>query len=199
MIITTPQISDIPSIARIHSETFKDFFLTTLGEKFLRTYYRSYFKCNESVLLVVKDTDINELIGFAAGTAHSEGFHKRLIKKNLIDFFVTGVLIIFSRPSALIRIMKNLDKKTDVADDGNYAELLSIAILPQYAGKGIGKKILEEFEKNVKSKGGSRLALTTDFENNDSTLRFYKGCGYSVFNEFVAFPNRLMYKLIKEL
>jgi ribosomal protein S18 acetylase RimI-like enzyme len=105
----------------------------------------------------------------------------------------------FGKPSVFYRLAINLEKNASQKDDNDYAELLSIAVLPESKGSGIGKKLLESFEAEVKRRGGKKLALTTDFENNEAVVNFYQKCGYTIFYDFVTYPKRRMYKMIKIL
>lgn len=77
--------------------------------------------------------------------------------------------------------------------------MLSIAILPDLKGSGYGKVLLDEFEKKAKFHQASKIALTTDYNNNDNVIKFYNKSGYEVYYDFIAYPNRHMYKLIKKL
>jgi ribosomal protein S18 acetylase RimI-like enzyme len=96
--------------------------------------------------------------------------------------------------------MKNLTKKgDDVRDNEDYAELYSIAVIQDVHGKGIGKQLLTASEKSLKKQGVKKVSLTTDYYDNKAVTNFYKSMGYDVFYEFVAYPNRKMYRLIKSL
>lgn len=110
-----------------------------------------------------------------------------------------GLIILFSKPKAIIRLVNNLEKNTDKNDNGNYAELLSIGVLPDYNGQGIGKELIKKFEEEAKNKGCSEMALTTDFDKNSKVLEFYKSTGYEIYYEFITYPDRKMYKLKKNL
>ena len=92
-----------------------------------------------------------------------------------------------------------MEKNADFKDDGLYAELLSIAVSPALTGSGFGKALIERFEEEAKKRGCKRVALTTDFNNNNSVISFYKKSGYIVYYEFTAYPARRMYKLVKDL
>jgi len=37
------------------------------------------------------------------------------------------------------------------------------------------------------------------FTINNKVIEFYKGLGYNDYYEFIAYPNRKMYKMIKDL
>jgi ribosomal protein S18 acetylase RimI-like enzyme len=92
-----------------------------------------------------------------------------------------------------------MEKTKLIEDDGKYAELLSIAVTPNAKGLGIGRELIAHFESDAKARGCKKIALTTDYYNNDVVVAFYKKSGYKVFYEFTTYPNRKMYKLIKNL
>ena len=193
------KVSDSNQIAKIHLKSFPNFFLTTLGYSFLKTYYKSCVKSKEAIsICAIKQVD-KKLIGFAVGCFNSKGFNKRLIFSNLLDYSYRSILLLFTRPLALIRLFKNLAKKNNKDDKGDYAELLSIGVSPDQSGFGIGQNLLVKFESQVRKKGVRFVTLTTDAVSNDSVLRFYKKSGYTVYYDFETFPNRKMLKLIKKL
>ena len=193
------KVSDSNQIAKIHLKSFPNFFLTTLGYSFLKTYYRSCAKSKEAVSICAIDQDDKKLLGFAVGCFNSVGFNKRLIFSNSLEYSYQVILLLFTKPMALIRLFKNLTKNNNKDDKGNYAELLSIGVSPDQNGFGIGQSLLVKFENQVREKGINTITLTTDADSNDSVLRFYKKSGYTVYYDFETFPNRKMLKLIKEL
>jgi ribosomal protein S18 acetylase RimI-like enzyme len=198
MIYREVKKSEYKILADIHLEAFSDFFLTSLGKSFLRTYYKASLKSNESIAICAVN-DENKTIGFSIGCIRSKGYHKRLIKQNLVLFLYEGLIIALRKPKALFRLANNLDKTAIITDDGNYAELLSIGVSPDSKGAGIGKEMLKLFEKEAVIRGCLKIALTTDYENNETVLEFYKRNGYQILYEFTSYPNRKMYKLIKDL
>lgn len=198
MKIRNVKIEESKSLADIHIESFKYFFLTSLGAQFLDTYYKSCIKSNESIAICAIDEN-EKMIGFTVGCLHSKGFHKRLIQQNLLAFVLQGLLIFFSKPKSIVRLFSNLGKNTDKSDNGHYAELLSIGVLPDYNGQGIGKELIKRFEEVAMNSGCSEIALTTDFYGNSKVLEFYKTTGYKTYCEFITYPKRRMYKLKKKL
>ena len=189
---------DIDAIVRIHEQAFPSFFLTKLGSAFLRLYYKSVMDHSDGVLLVCKKDDVP--IGLCAGTVLSAGFNKRLIKANFFQYGIESLKLLFSKPKSLIRLMKNMSKEdSSVGDNGEYAELLSIAVDPTVQRSGAGKTMLLDLENEIKKKGGEKLSLTTDFENNEKAIGFYKSLGYNEWYDFTTYPNRRMWRLIKNL
>jgi len=189
---------NIESIAEIHIAAFHGFFLTSLGKGFLKLYYSCGLKSKESIFLCALDEG-GGIAGFCFGTKLSNGFHKRLIINNLFSFALFGIKLFLSRPKAILRLMVNLEKKVSDKDDGNYAELLSIAVSPNTSQKGIGKALLKAFEEEVKTNNSKRIALTTDLYDNYAVVSFYQNAGYIRFSEFTAFPDRKMLKFIKDI
>ncbi len=190
--------SEYKKLTDIHFFTFKDFFLTSLGKRLLNTYYKACLRSKESISVCAMNNK-DQMVGFCIGCIQSKGYHKRLLKQNLFQFIVQGFIILLSKPNALFRLANNLDKNKNKKDDGNYAELLSIAVLPEIKGEGIGKKMIKMFEEEALINGCKKIALTTDFNKNDNVIEFYRKTGYKVFYEFTSYPNRKMYKLIKDL
>lgn len=192
-------IEDVSSIVAIHKQSFPNFFLTTLGDGFLRLYYSCMCKCEEAVTLCASDD--GKVAGFATSAYVSYGFNKNLIKKNLFQFGLMAVKLLFTKPDAIIRLIKNIDKESSdksFLDNGEYAELYSIAVSPKCQGKGVGKMLLAETEKDV-SNHNKAISLTTDYFNNDKAIGFYHSLGYTNYYEFITYPNRRMWRMIKEL
>lgn len=198
MHIRKATLNDVPGIVDIHISAFPDFFLTTLGKSFLNFYYKCFIQSSLGLVLCVEEK--GELLAFSATSLTSSGFNKKLIINNLLSFFILSLKLTLFSPKSLIRLIQNINKKgTDQDVKLDYAELFSIGVSEKYHGQGIGKKILFETEKLVRDNNIFNLSLTTDYYNNEATIAFYKTMGYKVFYEFTAYPNRKMYRFIKDI
>lgn len=185
---------DIDSIVEIHMERFSSFFLTTLGSSFLKVFYKAFLK-NPGVLIILEDD--GDIKGFAAGSRDNRSFFKKLLKNNLLEFCFAGARVLLTNPTALKRMATNAGK----SEKNNliFAELLSIATLKNK--RGYGKILLEEFEKEIVKENMNDLpvSLTTDYDDNEKAVQFYKDCGYEIQEVFQSFQNRKMYRFIKKL
>ena len=185
---------DINSIVEIHMERFSSFFLTTLGSSFLKVFYKAFLK-NPGVLIILEDD--GDIKGFAAGSRDNRSFFKKLLKNNLLEFCFAGARVLLTNPTALKRMATNAGK----SEKNNliFAELLSIATLKNK--RGYGKILLEEFEKEIVKENMNDLpvSLTTDYDDNEKAVQFYKDCGYEIQEVFQSFQNRKMYRFIKKL
>lgn len=200
MVVRNLVSDDIESIVDIHLQAFKDFFLSSLGKRFLSVYYKACLNDTGSISICVIDQD-NHVEGFAVGCFQSLGFHKRILIRNFFAFLPPAINILLKRPRSLIRLILNFEKNNNsiANDNGKYSELLSIAIIPQNKGVGLGKVLLNKFEEIAKQRGSEKITLTTDFYNNQDVINFYQKNGYEVYYDFIAFPDRKMYKLFKIL
>lgn len=184
---------------KIHKEAFHGFFLTSLGASFLELYYKSLLKNSNGIIICLFDNN-ESLMGFAAGTKLSKGFHKKILFENIFSFTLVLFKIIIFSPKSIFRLFKNLKKnKNTNNDNGFYAELLSIAVPPRNKGLGYGKLLLKEFEKELLLLDVDKIVLTTDYLGNDNVVAFYNKSGYKILYDFVAYPNRKMFKLIKNI
>jgi ribosomal protein S18 acetylase RimI-like enzyme len=77
--------------------------------------------------------------------------------------------------------------------------LFSIGVSDKKQGHGIGKKLLIQLENEMRLRGCANLSLTTDYNDNEKTIQFYKGLGYNIFYDFIAYPHRKMYRITKKL
>lgn len=198
MIIRKATINDVDTIVEIHLNAFEGFFLTSLGAEFLRFYYSCFVRSNETVTMIAEENGV--IYGFSASSKFCKGFNSRLIKSNLIAFGLLSFKLLLIKPISLLRLVKNLSKKGEnVIDNEDYAELYSIGVCKSAQGKGVGKMLLLKSEQVMKKEGVTRVSLTTDFDNNEQAVGFYHSMGYETFYEFITYPNRKMYRLIKTL
>lgn len=195
------QPGDNKLLAQLHISVFPGFFLSTLGERFLTAYYKIVLKHPETICLFAIDEN-NKVCGYVLGRTNAKGYLKRIVKSAPFVFCSEGIRLLFTRPKALLRLVNNLEKKRDdetISDDQNYAEIGLIGVLPNQKGQGIGRQMLNKFEEILKEKGVMRLSLTTDAIDNENTLKSYEAWGFEVFYQFTSYPDRKMYRLIKNI
>ena len=193
-------VADYRVLAEKHIEVFPDFFMSTLGLSFLQTYYKYVLRHPDTVSFFAVLN--GEVVGYVVGRLRTKGFLKSVIKRHPIPFMWEGIKLVFTRPKALVRIFNNLEKKQDngqVEDNQDYGEIGLIGISPSLKGKGIGRLLLGQIELELRNHNVMRLSLTTDYYNNENTLAAYKAWGFSILYDFVTYPNRRMYRLIKDV
>lgn len=194
-------VEDNKLLANLHISVFPGFFLSTLGPRFLTTYYKVVLRHPETICLFAEN-EHQKVCGYVLGRTNAKGYLKRIVKSAPLVFCAEGIRLLFTRPKALLRLLNNLEKKRDdetIMDKQEYAEIGLIGVLPEQKGKGIGRKMLNEFEAILKDRGVSSLSLTTDAVDNDNTLKAYEAWGFQVYYPFTSYPDRKMYRLIKNI
>jgi GNAT superfamily N-acetyltransferase len=194
-------ISDVPSVARIHLEAFKGFFLAELGYRFLCVMYRA-FLVNPAGIFVVHESKDGQITGFAVG-ALSNGQKDRWLALRFMPHFLWAALpAIFLCPRKIVTRLSSRFFETgssfDVPNDASV--LRSIGVLTSERGGGAASGLLGAFEQMALRQGAAHVYLTTDQDNNERAQNFYKRQGYSFvecFQQDGQRPMWLMSKLLK--
>ena len=191
--------TEYASIAKLHKEFFPSFFMTSLGENYLKEHYKIILKHANTICYIAENE--NNIVGFVIGRADAHNGLKKVVIDNFFAFLLLGLKLTFMNPSSLWRVIKNISKKDNgsIHDKQNYSEIGLIGVKPELKGVGIGHQLLYAFEKEAKKQGAKRLSLTTDYYNNYNTLAAYRAWGFEIYYEFISYPNRPMYRLIKDI
>ncbi|RXM43981.1 hypothetical protein [Flavobacterium sp. YO64] len=129
------KVEETKNIALLHQRAFNNFFLTSLGIKFLKKFYASIIKSEKGVALGAYDGN-NELVGFAIGATEKKGFYKNILKNNFISLSLAASASLLGKPNNISRIIKAfLTTETSNNEYLNYATLLSICVNPEKKGQ----------------------------------------------------------------
>jgi ribosomal protein S18 acetylase RimI-like enzyme len=184
-------LSDVNQVVNVHLTSFQGFFLTILGEKFLRLLYSFIITSPDGVGYVCVDKD-EIVIGFVCGTTKPLGFYKRFFKKKWWNIILTILFSIIRDPSIIPRLVWRVLKPPQPSTEPGTATLMSIAVHPNYQNKGIGKLLVQEFLGEIRRRGIQRVNLTTDKEKNDAVNVFYQRLGFQLARSFVTPEGRWM-------
>lgn len=180
----------VKQIAKVHVKAFSGFFLTFMGEGFLRLVYSCYAKNKQSGLIVYEDE--GKVLGFLAYSENVSGLYKYMIKTKLIPFMWYAFLAFLRKPKTFFRLFRALSKPKETARTEKYVELASICVLPDMEKNGIGTKLIDALKSEVDFSKYSYIALETDAENNDKVNAFYKKCGFKLERTYSTKEGRKM-------
>jgi colanic acid biosynthesis glycosyl transferase WcaI len=192
-------VNDVPLLVKLHQAAFPDFFLTSLGPWFLRLLYHGFLYSDSGICIVAANG--NTLIGLVAGTTEPGSFFKLLLRKRGSAFALAAIPGLIRNPFFVMRkCFGALFYKGEIPRTMQSAALLSsIAVIPEVSGSGVGRRLVELFCHEVKKRGLFSVYLTTDALENDSVNRFYKRCGFDLFDSFKRPGNRRMNRWVKTL
>lgn len=183
--------SDVAAAARMHRRAFPGFFLSSLGEPFLREFYRGFLGDCSVVTVVARDR-AGTLQGLVVGTIQPAGFFVRLLRRRWLGFTVASVRVVLQNPVALPRLLGAVRYRGEANGHSSGALLSSICVNPDLQGAGVGRQLITEWTKRAQRRGASEAYLTTDAQDNDSVNAFYRSCGWSLAEQFVTRHGRAM-------
>jgi len=191
--------SDINEVVRVHLESFQGFFLTFLGPSFLSVLYSFLAADKQSISFVACSTQDTRIVGFVVGTLEPSSFYRKAIRSRVLTFALSAVPAVIRDPRILGNLVRALCKPKEMDAIPADCELMSIAVLPDYASKGIGRKLEAAFTNEARRHNAHSITLTTDKLNNDVVNRFYESCGYVVYDSFVTPEGREMNRYMKKI
>ncbi len=188
---------DVPEVVRIHLESFGGFFLSFLGPRFLTLLYRGLVSHPRGVALVAETG--TGLEGFVAGVTDQSDFYRQLIKKQAIRFALASLGAVARRPAIIPRLFRALGQSRRSRSSSSSACLMSIAVRPGTAGKGLGRDLVAGFGAALVGRGIFEYCLTTDRDGNDRVNQFYRKLGFRLTCDFVTPEGRAMNEYVMTL
>jgi colanic acid biosynthesis glycosyl transferase WcaI len=193
--LTALSSEHIPSAVEIHLQAFPEFFLTFLGPRFLREFYRSFLDDSTGVGFVAC-TPAGEVVGVIVGPYQPKGYFKRLLRRRWWAFSLASVNAIVKDITCVSRIARAVFYRGDFSPGPPRALLSSIAILPAVQGRGLGKSLLHAWLMDVRRRGAAGCYLTTDARANDGVNLFYQRQGWRLASSFTTPEQREMNRYV---
>jgi ribosomal protein S18 acetylase RimI-like enzyme len=187
--------NDLPGIVIIHQQAFSNFFLTRLGDEFLRRYYALVLDYPAGVVLVSERHSTLE--GFVCGFVEPPEFY-RLMWRNKRAFVVPALAALVRHPSLATGVMYGVQRIQTSASKApaRSCELSSIAVAPEAGGNGLGKALVQAFVKQAWSMDAKCVYLTTDADGNESANALYRQIGFQHAQRFLQRKGRWMNKYV---
>ena len=198
MIATFYTAADVPALAALHRRAFPDFFLSHLGEPFLRQLYLGYLSDSDAVISVARAED-GRVVGVCLGSAHPAGFFSRLLRRRLLGFLVASGRAIVRDPRTAPRLLSALRYRGDVPRGLDGALLSSLCVDPDMQSAGVGRELDEAWRARAAELGARSAFLTTDADGNDAVNRFYRRGGWVLSDRSVTPQGRRMNRYRHEL
>jgi len=186
----------ISQIVEVHIEAFPNFFLTFLGPKFLREFYKSFLYDSAGIGFVAEDSESGQVLGVIVGPLVPDGYFKRLLKKRWWAFCIASVMAVLKRPVIIKRLFRALFYRGEAPSGQQRALLSSVAVSPQVQGQGVGQALVKKWVEEVERCGCSGCYLTTDAHNNDKINRFYQKLGWQVESTYTTPEGRVMNRYV---
>jgi len=166
-------------LALVHASAFPGFFLTKMGTRFIREYYRSVLMYEHGILIIASNG--SGLVGLAAGFVEPRGFY-RFLRRRAWHFLLPSAEAIVRRPGILVQIFQGIWRTTSNSiqklSSPKTCELASLAVSPGASGQGLGRALVESFCLAAGKLAATNIELTTDSFDNERVNRFYQSMGF---------------------
>lgn len=167
-------INDLGKVAEVHLNSYtKDHFTAHLSKKLLMKYYGELLKLTRYAYI---SEDLGSLNGFLLGGDNLAAGIRSFTRKNIISLATISLFnmrLLFNKIARVFARRKN---------NGKRMVLLSICVNKSAQGSGIGKKLTEEFEKDLVNDGIGQYVLSVK-PDNLKAVKFYEHCGYKKVEE----------------
>jgi ribosomal protein S18 acetylase RimI-like enzyme len=193
--IRAMQLDDLEQVVDVHLQSFPGFFLTFLGRDFLTLLYDQVRR--EGVVLVACPNGCVD--GFVAGVLQQGGFYRRLVERQKWAFARAAAAAAVRRPSICPRLLRALRRPAQAQQSAAEACLMSIAVRPEAARRGLGQQLVRAFCDELARRGAPAVCLTTDRVNNERPNRFYQQLGFQLSSTFVTPEGRAMNEYVISL
>jgi glycosyltransferase involved in cell wall biosynthesis/ribosomal protein S18 acetylase RimI-like enzyme len=190
-IVRSAGTSDLAAIVAIHQKAFPQFFLTRMGSPFLRRYYELVLNYHSGIVLVSeRNGSVN---GFVCGFADPTEFY-RLMWQNRFAFAFPAFAALVRHPSLAARVVNAVERvqTSSTRAPRLSCELSSIAVMPEAAGKGLGRTLLQAFLEQSWGKSAECVYLTTDADGNEAANALYREIGFQLSRRFLQKKGRWM-------
>ena len=197
-------LSDLNSIAQVHSECFPNSFSTALGKRLLMKFYYEYISEIPELFLLSESSD-NCVNGFCMGYyMENNHYMKSFIKHN---FLMCLIMITVRLITGDKRVWNKIKKKRnsewiivnheyDNISNNMRGDLLSICVTKEYRGSGIANELIIEYQNILKSRNRKLCMLSVDVSNGRG-IHFYEKHGFKLYRE-VSGIVRTYFKMLEE-
>lgn len=192
---------DLPFVVALHERYFPQGFFAKLGPGFLAEYYRGFLATPTAVALVAEDD--GRPLGYLAGLLHPQAHRRHLLRQRGVRLAVRGGLALARRPRLAVYFLRTRaglyarkllraraqpatavtarpDPDSAASPEPDLAVLSHVAVLPDQQGRGVGSRLVDEFERRAQHAGCRRAQLVTSSARAGA---YYRHRGWHVRNE----------------
>ena len=187
--------ADLEKVVEIHLKCFPGFFLSFLGPRFLKLYYKAILDFSQYAFVAER---AGSVAGFVTGIDNGFGFFRVILKTRGLQFAIAAVPTVLRKPTIIPRLLRAFKKGNSSSADGSPSVTLTfIAVDQAQQGTGTGQQLMQHFESIVRNDGFKRIFLETNADNNEAVCRFYERRGYSIVRTYVTSEGRRMHEYAK--
>ena len=168
-------LSDVDAIVQIHTAALPDYFLTSLGRKFLALYYREVVHSKLGISLVFERD--GRVAGFVTGEFRPGAFYRQLFLRRWFAFGFHALAAAVRRPRIVLRMARELGNRVEAPRGEDVARLASLAVLHEFEGRGYGLALVAAAIGHIQHHGVTLVLLEVKQEN-EALIDAYQRLGF---------------------
>lgn len=198
MIVDKPEAAHLPAIAACHRKAFPRALSSAMGQSYVEKMLEWYLVDSRAFLFFIEDQGI--CVGYCGGLLADGKTVVGSASSMIQHSFNAAVAAILLRPWLLFHreflnkyrlIIRNIWRKLRKSigvplpptapppDTVPHTGLIVIGVAPEWQGKGIGSRLLTEFERQSADRGFNRMTLTVRSDNAQA-IRAYLRNGWQI-------------------
>jgi ribosomal protein S18 acetylase RimI-like enzyme len=188
----------VAEVVAVHLQSFRGFFLSSLGPRLLRLLYREILKDQRQVAIVA-ESPFGPVAGFAVGVTDQTGFYSRLARRRWPAFAAACIGRAARSPSIIPRLLRAFNRPSSSKVAAAPALLLSIAVRTDHRRCGVGSLLLDGFLSRMRRRRAAAVCLVTDAEANDAANALYQRKGFHIARVYETREGRRMNEYVIDL
>jgi ribosomal protein S18 acetylase RimI-like enzyme len=195
LVVANAEQDHLEGMVECHLAAFPGQFLSLLGRRFVRAFYRFYLERPQSISLVAVDGATGRVVGLVVGGEPElrSQFTRRCVprfalllawravtvraaRRRLLEHFGSVARRLWHR---VRRDSRPRAGEPPAEPKGTWGSLLSICTHPEHQGQGIGRALLDTFREVCRQRGyrSARLSVHND---NTAAIALYQRNGWQV-------------------
>ena len=170
---------DAAELAQLHANSIPHGFMTRLGARFLRVFYRALLTDPDGVCLVSECA--GAVVGGLCSVTSRSGFYRRLLLRHGFAAAVTTAPKLI-KPEVVRGVLENLR----YAQNGSgtpQAEMISLAVDPEFRRRAVGRQLMSASLAELARRGVGEVMLQTETEN-EAAQRLFTAAGFRTRTRF---------------
>jgi ribosomal protein S18 acetylase RimI-like enzyme len=181
MTVRPARVTDAARMAELHEARMTEGFLSALGPRFLRILYRRIVASPDAFAFVVEEPPDGgssgdgpvTVVGFAAAAVDVSDLYRQFV---LHDGLIAGIAAAPRLVRSWRRVLETLRYPAST-EALPAAEILSVAVDPRAAGRGVGTEVVGAATSELARRGVGSAKVVTGADNV-AALRLYARCGF---------------------
>lgn len=162
-------------VASLHVRCLDQGFLATLGEQFLAQMYEAIDHADGTALLT-EERD-GAVVGFITGGNGMGSIYRRMLRSPVrLGLALAPSLLSLPRVRRIIEIMRYSGGADGLPTGVPDAELLSLAVAPEWRGKGVAEALYQRLVEDFRTRGVPAFRIIVG-ESLAPAHRFYRRMG----------------------